>query len=190
MGGTSAENLFAFARRLSDEYARTRPTDMSAVLERHQAKFDALVERWDRIPPSDRPTALAQHVGCMPRREHRDFLLAALKEFEEADRRGFDAESSRQRYQSLSSRVVVYRGTHSGEIESREFGLFWTLDQTIARWVAIHGTHWMPRASWEKPAVVMARVRREDIRVFTADELVLHPDALTIIGREFPQGIV
>lgn len=124
---------------LAREYLQAGDFEGVLYLVNSQERLSCLRALWGRVPPPNRPALLAGAIGSgdAPSLEYR-FLLRALRSLSGVP--VTDGEQARAAFDALPDAVTVYRGTVEREVESRGWGVCWTLDPERAQWFATkHG---------------------------------------------------
>lgn len=148
----------------------TRSNRISVVIEMLATR--PVFETWPRV------LALSIAGGDYPRREYAR-LCSILRLLHDLDLRVFDKDASRHALESLPAQVAVFRGTVQAELESKQFGVCWSLDRNLAQRFALRSAiareivalverpdvaRELVPDGFDSPAVVLtATVNREDI---------------------------
>lgn len=150
---------------------------MATPLQRLTVAIDLMlargnIARWPKL------LALAIAGTSFPRREYKR-LTAILRVLHARGLRVFDCDASEATWTALPAEVRVYRGTTLAELESREFGICWSLDVETAKRFATRtaiarllveaagapdvGAELVPDGFDSEPVVLSATVERRDI---------------------------
>lgn len=148
-------------------------------------RWAAFIDAWPSLPIEAQPDALARAVTAAPPREYRQFFIDALEAFERRGVRGFDGLDATH-LAKFPHRLIVWRGTCDRERDD-ELGVSWTLSKPFATWFALYGSATTPRAMEEKPMLLRGSVQRDDVRLLTSWELLLHPAKVRIVARHYPK---